>query len=93
MPSKKKMIPNVTKNIHKRNPFQNHNYSEYDDEVKEEELAEDVDVGVTIHKSLGTIDTKNHSEIFYKQMNAIAHNIIISSSGLNLVKAFFKYIE
>ena len=31
--------------------------------------------------------------MFYQQMNAVSQNIIISSSGLNLVKSFFKYVE
>lgn len=31
--------------------------------------------------------------MFYQQLNPVSENIIISSSGLNLVKAFFKYVE
>ena len=76
--------------MHKRNPFQNHNFSEYeDDEIKEQDWDLDMDTDTTALKNFGTFDTKN----FNFQMDAVSQNIVISSSGLNLVKSFFKYVE
>jgi hypothetical protein len=82
---------NIRSTFSKSNPFKSP-FSD-DEEMKEENLDEEIDVGLTIHKSLSSVDTKNHSELFYQQMNAVSQNIIISSSGLNLVKSFFKYVE
>lgn len=61
--------------------------------MKEENLDEGIDVGITIHKGVDSVSTKDHTQIFYQQMDAVSQNIIISSSGLNLVKSFFKYVE
>lgn len=90
--SKKKQVPSMTKMMQKRNPFQNQPANE-DDEIKEEDLDEDIDIGMTIRGTVASVDTKIHSNMFYQQMNAVSQNIIISSSGLNVVKSFFKYVE
>lgn len=83
----------MTKTLTKRNPFSAKNYSNFEEETKEENLDECIDVGLTIHKGVETVSTKDHTEMFFQQMNGLSQNIIISSSGLNLVKSFFKYVE
>ena len=87
------MLPNATKSMAKRNPFSNRNNTDFDEEMKEENFEEGVEVGLPIHKGVGNVHTKDHQQIFYEQMDAVSQNIIISSSGLNLVKSFFKYVE
>ena len=77
----------------KINPFNSEETKELEEECKDEDLDEEIDVGLTVHKSVETVITKNHTEMFYQQMNAIQTDRIISSSGLNLVKSFFKYVE
>lgn len=87
------MLPNTTCSMAKRNPFSNRNNTDYDEEIKEENLEEGIEVGLPISKGVEGVHTKNHQQIFYQQMDATSQNIIISSSGLNLVKNFFKYVE
>lgn len=77
----------------KINPFNSEETKELEEECKDEDLDEEIDVGLTVHKSVETVITKNHTEMFYQQMNAIQTDRVISSSGLNLVKSFFKYVE
>ena len=64
-----------------------------EEEMKEENLEEEVDVGMTIHKGVDMVHIKNHQQIFDEEIDPVSQNIIISSSGLNLVKSFFKYVE
>ena len=77
----------------KINPFNKQDEAEAEEEYKDEDLDEEIDVGLTVHRTVETVTTKNHTEMFYQQMNAVSQNIIISSSGLNLVKGFFRYVE
>jgi hypothetical protein len=77
----------------KRNPFSNKNYAVFNEESKEENLDEGIDVNMTIHNTIDAVNTKNHTDVFYQEVSTTNTNIIISSSGLNLVKSFFKYVE